>query len=512
VVYFKAEATDAGGMPYRGAGDSGGAVTAAGKQGIALVAVLALRPTADIEFVKTDNHSNGLALEELELVDETHANWTLTLAEKAEISFGVWKEAGQTIRVEEPENEERVSLADGGVTVAENEAGDELVIYTVKTERWDPETRTSNLFYGTGDFTVAKANSPAGTTHGVPDSQATLTFAPITFDLVVSEEDYDSKTVSVTINVEPDLTGVAVFKVEGTEGNERLARVPNLPKWKSNAGDEEIRLIDAIAWVDTNNTGGEWLIRVESSEQIPKTIISCRAEGADTEIRLRGYGEGEKAISHNGITDNDSNRYYNATYLASPNYRSDREGIINLFSITNRYDTHGVLALALEDKVTIMGEGYDSTPSAEEYYRLIEVGRYKCVFIMRAGSRLTGHNRSLATSSLYSVVYVVYQEFYNNQFRSGKFMLEGGSIDHNKFAWSEYLYTQGSTIVGLTTSNNGDIYAESMFFWTGGSVGDNVRYWAPDNGDKSGQVENSNIATVSLYNYKEENMNVFIPQ
>jgi hypothetical protein len=237
-------------------------------------------PTDDIEFVLTDDYSDGLTPENVDPVDGTHVNWTWTVTEKGEVSFGVWKKASQTVTIEGANT--TVSEADAGVTADDGEgAGDELALFTVKTEIWDADTRTSNLFYGTGTFDIG-GSTYAG--NGFADT-TTLTFDPVSFTLVVSEEGYDSKTVAVTVNVETDLTGVAIFKVE----DESLQRIPgqNIKKWNDPA-QTGTDMIDAIAWIDTTNTeGGEYLVRVESSEAIPKTVISGRAENADTEIRLR---------------------------------------------------------------------------------------------------------------------------------------------------------------------------------------------------------------------------------
>jgi hypothetical protein len=199
-------------------------------------------------------------------------------------------------------------------------------------------------------------------------------------------------------------------------------------------------------------------------------------------------------------------------YYNSSRYDYNRkDGFINIISSTAfTYQNHGFLTLALEDKVTIMGLGYDSiveSISNNKFHNLIYVGMYQCVFIMRAGSRLTGHNTGTSSaSSSYSAVLVTPGAFDYDLY--GKFMLEGGSIDHNKFAWTEYVQTQHSAIVAVSTGTANYV---KMFVWTGGSVSDNVRYWAPNNA-QSGNVQSENLATVSLHGVTEEPMSNCIPQ
>jgi hypothetical protein len=285
------------------------------------------------------------------------------------VSFGVWKKASQTVTVEGANTE--VSVAGAGVTANGSEgADDELALFTVKTERWDPDTRTSTMFYGTGKFEVG------GDTYDISQNKFTdtrqLVFAPFTFDLVVEEPGYDSITVAVTVNVETDLTGVAIFKVE----NNSLQRVPkeDIKKWNDPA-QQGNAMIDAIAWIDRNNTDdGQYLVRVESSEAIPKTVISGRAENADTEIRLRGIGA-EWEISHDGNIASTpagtarTNTCYNTDLWSGSQMKpSERYGLINLYDKGDR-PSYGSLTLAIEDKLTLMGTGFDN-PNSNFYLTL----------------------------------------------------------------------------------------------------------------------------------------------
>lgn len=418
--------------------------------------------TAGIEFVATDSHSAGLTAEQPTIVDATHEEWAWTVTEKAEISFGVWKEAGQTVTVANADT--GVSAADASVTAnGGDEAGDELALFTVNTERWDAATRTSTMFYGTGSHTVKESKG------NVADTDRTLTFAPFTFDLVVSEPNHDSKTVSVTVSVETDPTGVAVFKA----ANNSLERVPagDIRKW-TDTTQQGNRLIDAIAWIDDYNTAGEYLVRVENSEAIPKSYITC---DSTVEIRLRGYGNGEKVISHDGNKPVNSPSATNTVGYCHSRQFSLSGNWGSLYGMITLSSTH----LTLEDKITIKGLGFDATPpskSADYIYRNLILG---AVITMRAGSRITGHNASLSLN--YSVL-------------KGQFFMEGGSIDHNKVAKAAsgtshgtllYIQSDGS-LIGYTTLEQHKPFCVK----TGGTVTDNVRI------DKTNNTEEVNFIKV----------------
>jgi hypothetical protein len=411
--------------------------------------------TEDISFVATADNSSALQAPAVDVVNETRQSWTITVKEKATTYFAVNKEAGQTITVTGTDAD-RVTQAANETTVDGSTAGDELAVFAVDTEKWDPVKRISTLFEG-GEFA---------------------------FDLEVVEDQLLPVSVGVTVKVVPDLTGVAVFTVEGEGDDKRLARAPDLPKWKGTADQKAVDLIDAIAWVDTNHdtdeTGDvEYLIRVEHNEQMPRVVISCRSKGY-TEIRLRGVGTptgGGWEISHDGsgLSLAYSGSYDNDIYAPNVLYWQYN----NLYGVINLHDTtwnagDGRLALALEDKVTLKGVGLEATPSTK-YGSLVHV-KQSYRFIMRNGSRVTGHNTDTANAS-YSVIYldspsvndIVYSAF------SPMFKMEGGAIDNNKvfkntsagYASSIIQFSSFRTAVANTVG--------AVFSWTGGQVEYNYR-------------------------------------
>jgi hypothetical protein len=358
------------------------------------------------------------------------------------------KKAGQTITVSGTDAV-RVTQAESGTTVDGSEAGDELAVFTVETERWDEGTGTSTMFYGTGNHTIAVS------TGNVPDTSATLTFAPVSFNLVVEEPYYDSKTVQVEVEVEPDLTGVAVFKVE----SETLTRVPagDIRYW-TDTTQQGNRLIDAIAWIDKTDQTGEYLVRVEASEAIPLTYLLFTQ---DIELRLRGYGVA-KEITHNGV-------------MPTGNMKNNTNGYVNFDKASGQWAkaTYPLiggnkLALTLEDKVTLKGRGFDASPPvASELPYLYLVGSHTVV--MKAGSRITEHNSYTNPQILGAIL------------RVNQFFMKGGSIDRNKvgiygaLASSGYLSPLVAILgVGLTGSATLEQF-KPFCIKTGGMVADNVR-------------------------------------
>jgi hypothetical protein len=182
----------------------------------------------------------------------------------------------------------------------------------------------------------------------------------------------------------------------------------------------------------------------------------------ETEIRLRGIGVA-RVISHNDTTANNSNSYLNTNRT---NWSSKANpSFINLSDILGYT---GTLTLALEDKVTLKGLGYDANPgttaSAYKYYGMVDVDHTYC-FIMRAGSRITEHN-TRSPSYLRSVINVGY---WNNAWK-GKFIMAGGKIDNNKLARSSS-NSIGNGIIMVKVIGE---QVEGMIVILGGTIADNV--------------------------------------
>jgi hypothetical protein len=477
VSVFKADTTGIS----AGGGDLPVIITAVendAMEGIPITVTVSVAPalTADIGFAQTVTNSSGLGSIDIEPINDATQSWTMAPKEKPVVYFAVNKEAGQTITVED-DDENRVTQAEEGVELDGSTAGDNLAVFAVNAERWDEETRTSNMFYGTGTHSVAW--SPGN----VADIQVPLIFEPVTFKLVASEENRAGKTVEVTVNTVTDLTGVAVFKVAG-ESLERVAK-EDIRKWKI-PESEGTTVIDALAWIDTGDVPGEYLVRVEADNQIPKSVLFSGVNGA-IDIRLRGIGE-ERVITHDGNNPTGNVKTGTLGYAAFnsqgniPNW-SDILGLLNFYSVS----------VALEDKVTVKGLGWNTTlpsKSGDYIYRTL-FGNGDGVFTMRSGSRVTEFNSNIGTHVIITLL----------QYSNGKFFMEGGSIDHNKVAKGSNSSSYGA-IVKLVQASLSDA-AKDAFIKTGGVVADNVRITI------SNSLEEEDFAKVSLFGYGEADLSEF---
>jgi hypothetical protein len=136
--------------------------------------------------------------------------------------------------------------------------------------------------------------------------------------------------------------------------------------------------------------------------------------------------------------------------------------------------SEGTLALALEDKFTLKGLGFNETnlpaKAGDHRYRSFICTSYKYYkIIMRGGSRITDYNTLALVSAKSSLIAVNNAASVNGEpEQRPQFIMEGGSIDHNKFAKK----TEGGGIVFFVTDYLN--FAASLYK-TGGRVADNVR-------------------------------------
>jgi hypothetical protein len=120
-----------------------------------------------------------------------------------------------------------------------------------------------------------------------------------TFTLNASEPGKNSRIVNVKLNITPNHTGAAVFKLlEKTDGVEYLERL----------GGNEANfdgLVSAFKWVEQNaEADTEYTIRIEKNEtDLPHMVVSLnKAEGAS--LRLRGTKDGPKILEPKDINLN----------------------------------------------------------------------------------------------------------------------------------------------------------------------------------------------------------------
>ena len=210
------------------------------------------------------------------------------------------------------------------------------------------------------------------------------------FTLTVSEEGALPRTVNVTLNVTPNLTGAAVFTVAETG---ELTRVPaenikeytgidtntNDPKFSDQTGT---KLIDALVWIDqSGDPGAEYLVRVEKDESIPPVALSGTSESAG-KIRLRGYGE-ERKITFDGTT------------LCTNGYRNKTSGISSsLYYVIAFYYKD----IQLEKNITVDGAGIPvitASSGTPRYLIYIE----QSTFTMEEGSKVTNYTTDMDSIS-----------------------------------------------------------------------------------------------------------------
>jgi hypothetical protein len=238
------------------------------------------------------------------------------------------------------------------------------------------------------------------------------------FTLAVNETEKESRTVTVDLEVEADLSrGVGVFAVDSAGGMTRITAenaedyahgdyAEEKKHWFAESRSVDFASVDsllrALMWVDryalpgTEGAWREYLIRMEKDEAIPKVALTCtHSKGIEliqtpwVKIRLRGYG-GERRIT--------KDRTGLSTYRSSGN--ASTESLINL---GNMQSTMNPIALQLERDITIdAGDGEDPLfPSSESNgtREMIFVGE-RGLFILGEGSKLTRYNTTGLSSSL----------------------------------------------------------------------------------------------------------------
>jgi hypothetical protein len=373
--------------------------------------------------------------------------WTLNVVEKPTTYFAVIKTAAQTITVGGT-NAGLVTQAPVGTTVDGSTASDTLSVFTVNSATYD-------LMFegGSSDFT-----------------------------LTVSEPGKTSKNITVTLNVIPNLSGVAVFKVTRLAGDTAgitetltalqaeawatqgtLTRITGIQEieifystsfyksqWLPSSGN---RLLDAMAWVNENaQDNEEYLIRLEKNEQIPKVALTFQGRSNIT-MRLRGIG-GERTITHDG-TFPTNNGYFYADSQLDRNSRAVNGGT---HLISGTYTTGPLIwnstniTLSLEQHVTLTG-----LTSQINFAGYFNPNRGYCL-VMLDGSKITGY-------TAYSNFTPIDLSTGSTASNSARFYMFGGAISGNICSANGVMNTRNPT----TYTGIG-----AFFVKKGGSISGNV--------------------------------------
>jgi hypothetical protein len=340
--------------------------------------------TADIGFNTTGSNTTDINLMAAAAtgIETANQRYYFSVTEQSAARFTVTKTQAQTLTLGGTDAA-KVTRTESGTTVDGSTAGPTLEIFTLD---FDDITR---YFGGERDFT-----------------------------LTVSEEGKASKTVSITLAAEPDLSvpGCTIFTVTYPEGVETLTRVD--AKIDETAVET---LKEAIKWIDVQTASGtgdtawkEYLVRLEKDEPIPSMGISCK-DADYVKIRLRGAGT-ERRITHNG----DTTRYH-AIGTSGSNMGN---GLLNVGYKYGSSTPPKHVALQIENNLTLDGKhtGFINKGDGIDISGMVDVWKC-CQFIMEEGSRIT---RYKAFHSGTTATPVVLQE-------SGAFFMRGGEISDTQF-------------------------------------------------------------------------------
>jgi hypothetical protein len=337
----------------------------------------------------------------------------------------------------------------------------------------------------------------------------------------VSETGKVSKTIAVTLNVTPNLTGVAVFKVTRSanpdivayanrdpaqaeawarggsltrispydaahpNGIKKIEMLTSSPYLQENnvAGD---CLLDALAWIDRNaESNSEYLVRVEKNEELPKIYLTFVSKEYVT-LRLRGDGT-ERVIKHNGTASPGSyaNLYWNNRSDAFPS--APPGGVPAMFfGLNSDYETGpsgGATApyrghyLYLEKNITFDGLGSVRT---HDMYNgtMLSIG-YNGRLVMLEGSKIT-KCYGPGTMAFYPITFTSISGSgtgpdYNTV---GRFYMYGGVITDNNNGEYAISGVNGSAVIKfpskMASTQAADRVIQAVFFKYGGSISNNT--------------------------------------
>jgi hypothetical protein len=340
--------------------------------------------TADIEFAgKTYSSGTEFDLDAWTGQETAAQSWTLTAQEQGTVYFAVTKDAAQTITVGGTDAA-KVTKAESG-SVGGISASTTLPVFTVDTQALVFEG-------GTRSFT-----------------------------LTVTEDGALSKTVTVTLNVTPNLTGAALFTVADEGGVETLTRVD------TGTPVHFTELLAALEWVDHNaEDDTEYLVRVENDEiNLPLIVLvfyndASSRYASNVTLRLRGK-DSPRTLKHGGT----ANVSYNSSLLSSVPTSSSATGFINIYLNTT---FNNPATFVLDSNITVDGGGAMNS----NYNALIKIGR-NATLVLKPGSVITNYY-STSTNVGCCPVYLPAGTSKNpTNVQHGSVRVEGGSITNCSF-------------------------------------------------------------------------------
>jgi hypothetical protein len=416
-------------------------------------------PPKPITFAANDYVSETAA----DVAGWTDTNWTLTAGEHNKVYFAVNNPAGSTITVGGADAA-KVTQAAAGESVAAVEGGlgatETLAVFTVDTGSllFDGGSRSFTL----GDVAVTVNVTPNLT--GAAVFKVTWPEGKTYYDSAYTGGSYDSDGV---------FTG-GTYNAEGAYSDQTLTRLDNTGELEAFAS-----FLPAIEYVDRNaEENTEYLIRVEQDETSLPRIFLCGNNVENVTMRVRGYGEA-RVLKCSAVPGNTSNDSYNSINT-KPNFPSNAGnkdyGFINIVN-PKALSLQNKITLVLDDNITVNGSG----ESPATVYRAIVCVSNNGTLVLRKGALITKHNDS-SESGKNSVIYVITG---TKQIaptpvlaNDGKVRIEGGSVTKCTFetgtrliyfnSKAEWNYT-GSFYMGASTDDNPISFADNsnneLFFY-----------------------------------------------
>jgi hypothetical protein len=335
--------------------------------------------------------------------ESTDTAWTLTAGEYSTVYFAVGKSAGDTVTVG-GDDAAKVTQAEEDAALDEITATSELAVFAV-------DTRDLVFDGGARSFTLGD--------------------------------------VAVTLNVEPNTTGAALFKVtrytdegavwalktdantEGYDewapltGAETLARIDSRATGTADDGTLEHfeKMLDAIAWVNDNaEAQTEYVLRVEKNELLPKIALGLHSV-ENVVLRLRGT-DSPKILKHDSTAN-----------ISKP---SDTTiGSLNsaFFYLGNTTTAIMKKTLILDDNITVEGTGAITSTQ----YNSMFVVKANAKLVLMKGSTITKFNKANDSSSIVPILILGGSDNNDrNPKKHGWLRIEGGSITDCLFYADDY--------------------------------------------------------------------------
>jgi hypothetical protein len=235
-----------------------------------------------------------------------------------------------------------------------------------------------------------------------------------TFTLNASEPGKNPRTVNVKLNVTPNKTGAAVFKLlEKTDGVEYLERL----------GGNEANfdgLVSAFIWVEQNaEADTEYTIWVEKNETNVPNLVAGLNMAENAGLRLRGTKDGPWPLHPMALTQNPE-------ILNKENFTSSARAFIQVGGSKSGFTgTYPKKTFFLGRNVTIQSGAIQSGWLNNRFGHVLMPAR-NATLVLEPGSKITGHDTTSGGQT-----YVIYLDGTGiTDTTYSKLRIEGGEISN----------------------------------------------------------------------------------